>query len=103
MRLCERTLVQAELAPRMAVKGELGGLKEHFSDERIAFRASRLPAQGDLAVREKGAIAREEVRLLAAGDAPGKAGDGVWMEGRMYRILSVQRWTAHVELICEAI
>ena len=103
MRLCERTLVQAELAPRMDVRGELGGLKEGFSDEGIAFRASRLPAGGDLTAREKGAVMQEEVRLLAAGDVPAQAGDGVRMDGRMYRILSVQRWTAHVELICEAI
>lgn len=103
MRLCERTLMQAELAPRMDARGSLGGLAERFSDEGIAFRASRLPADGDLTAREKGVSAREKVRLLAAVDVPAKAGDGVRMEDRMYRIVSVQRWTAHVELICEAI
>jgi len=103
MRLCERTLIQAELAPRMDARGELGGLAERFSEERIAFRASRLPEGGGLDAGKRGAAARDEVRLLAAADVPAKAGDGVWMDGKMHRILCVQRWTAHVELICEAI
>lgn len=103
MRLCERTLAQAWLAKRIREEGELGGVAERFSDEKIPMRASLLPEEGTLAARERGAVRGEKLRLLVSSGIDAAAGDGVWVEDGLWRILSVQRWTAHAELVCERI
>ena len=103
MRLCERTLVQVWLVRRMHQQGELGGIAECFGEERMPLRASLLPEDGGLSIEERGAVRRERLRLLVPAAAGAAAGDGIWVEDTLWRIRSVQRWTAHVELTCEAI
>ena len=103
MRLAERTLVLVYLAPRMQISGELGGISEGFSDERLPVRASILPEESKLSPEEKGAKHREGLRLLVPVHAAAKVGDGVCIGGDMYRIAGVKRWAAHCELACEAI
>ena len=103
MRLKESTLVTAYLTPRIAVSGELGGMAEGFSDQRTALRASLLPDGGGLAVEDRGAVNRAKVRLLVPADAPARCGDGVFIGDGLWRIVQVLRWSAHAELVCEAV
>lgn len=103
MRLHERTLIHAELAPRIRETGALGGLAEHFSTERIPIRASRIPEGGGIAARQRGAANGAQLRLLVPADVQVAAGDGVWVEGRLWRIAAVESWMAHRELVCEMI
>lgn len=103
MRLAERTRMRVELAPRACVAGALGGRAERFSEERTAVWAAVLPEAGALEGQERGAVSRERLRLLVPADAKAACGDGAWVQDRPYRIVSVQRWTAHLELICEEI
>lgn len=102
MRLKESTLTTVQIAPRMDKTGELGGLAEGFADERISLRATVLPDGGGLSVQERGAVNREKIRLLVPGDARVHSGDGVCIAGVMWRVAAVQRWSAHIELECEA-
>lgn len=103
MRLKERTLITVMHAPRIAVNGELGGMAEGFSNRTTPHRASLLPDGGELAALEKGLHTRARIRLLLPGDAAAQAGDGVWVDGALWRILAVRRWAAHAEWICEAL
>ena len=103
MRLAERTLLAVRLAPRAPRRGALGGMAEGFSDETVQLRASRIPESSTLEVAERGIKFREKLRLLVPGDVRATAGDGVWVEEKLYRIVSVLRWSAHLELICEAV
>lgn len=102
MRLKERTLTDVQLARRVCVPGALGGMAEAFSGETLSLRASVLPDGGELAVDEKGASDGARLRLLLPADARAACGDGVWVNGALWRIIAVRRWTAHVEWICEA-
>ena len=103
MRLKESTLITVRLAPRIQTSGALGGMAEQFSDARTSLRASILPEPGSLEVQERGAVNRTHLRLLVPGDAAAKCGDGIFLAGEMWRILQVQKWSAHAELICEVI
>ena len=103
MRLKESTLAVAYLAPRIAVRGKLGGMAEGFSDRRIALRASVLPDGGGLSTQERGAVNRERLRLLVPGDTAARCGDGIFFGNAMWRIVELQRWSAHTELVCEAV
>ena len=103
MRLLEQTLVEVRLAPRVVRRDQLGGTAEAFSAQTVKLRAGRLPAGGEAEMRPQGAAYPRRMRLLVPGDTDAAAGDGIWMEESLWRILSVERWTAHVELICEAI
>lgn len=103
MRLAERRLEEVRIAPRIREEGDLGGIAERFSNETIALRASRLPVEGALDVQERGAVCRKRIRLLVPSDADVRCGDGVWAGGTLYRVLCVEKWTAHLELVCEAV
>lgn len=103
MRFAERTLTLVQIAPRKRKTGALGGLSEAFSSEKTPIRASILPMDGALETLEAGARHPERLRILIAANAKAAAGDGVQIGDRMYRIIDVQRWAAHWELLCEAI
>lgn len=103
MRLLERTLVQLEIAPRIRKIGELGGRAEAFSKVRSAVRGSVLPEGGETETCERGMVARDRLRILVSADVVVSAGDAVVMQETYYRVLRVDRWAAHRELICEAI
>ena len=103
MRLAERTRLKVELAQRVCEAGALGGRAERFSEARTQLWASVLPELGKTEALERGVVCRERLRLLVPADAKVACGDGAWVQGRLYRVLSVQRWTAHLELECEAI
>lgn len=102
MRLAEKRLVQVEIAPRMVSRGNLGGRAEGFSPERIPVRASILPEEGRMGADVRGLSTGERLRLLVPADTRVQVGDGVVMEGGMYIVLSVARWSAHLELECRA-
>jgi len=103
MRLKERTLTEVRLAPRMNARGSLGGMREEFSPDTIPLRASVLPEKGGLDVRQRGAVNRAALRLLVPVDVSAACGDGVWVNGALWRIAEVRPWTAHTEWICEAV
>lgn len=103
MRLKESTLTMVYLAPRADVRGDLGSLSEGYSDDRIPLRAAVLPNGGSLAVQERGAADRAKLRLLVPGDAKARCGDSVQIGDMLWRITAVQKWSAHIELECEAI
>jgi hypothetical protein len=84
----------------MVVRGELGGRAEVFSGDRIPVRASVLPEEGRLDADGRGLKSGERLRLLVPADTRVQVGDGVAMDGRMYLVLSVARWSAHLELEC---
>lgn len=102
MRLKERTLTEIEIAPRLHTQGALGGQSEAFSATRTTVRASVLPDGGSTQQKEKGLLDRERLRLLVPADTTVAAGDAVIVGDRTYVIIAVQRWTAHLELECEA-
>ena len=99
MRLKESRLERVYLVPAAASAGYLGGLAECFSDERIPLRASILPEEGGLSADERGALSRSRLCLLVPGDAKAKCGDGVAIGDKMHRVVRVQRWSAHIELL----
>lgn len=103
MRLKERSLNWISILPRVAQKGELGGVKEEFAPSGVSVRASCLPEGGELEARVQGAVCPERLRLLTPGDVQVQSGDGVRMGDRLYRVMCVQRWATQLELICEAI
>lgn len=103
MRLMECMRLQVQLAPRIIKEGTLGSATEQFSEETILLRASRIPAGGDLSTEARGAVYPERLRLLLPIGVQANVGDGVWVEEKLYRILSLERWSAHEEWLCEAI
>ena len=102
MRLRERELTEAHLVRRISEPGPLGSRPEAFSRERTPFRASVLPESGRMQAETCGLSSGKRLRLLTDMGLDAKAGDGVWLDGAFYVILSVGRWTAHQELECEA-
>lgn len=102
MRLRERELVQACLVKRIRKPDALGGCPEAFSEERIPFRASLLPENGELQTLQRGLHSGKKIRLLSPSDLDAQAGDGVYVGEDFYIVQSVQRWLAHRELICGA-
>lgn len=91
------------IARRLDAPGGLGGRKESFSEEVIFVRGSVLPDGGSLSSGEKGLHSGRRLSLLLPADAGVKPGDGAWVNGGLYRVLSVRKWTAHVEIGCEAL
>ena len=102
MRLHERTLQTVRIAPRLHTTGALGGTSEAFSDVLTDVRASVLAEDGGLRQKERGLIDRAALRLLAPVDTAVSVGDGVYVGEALYVVRDVQRWTAHLELRCEA-
>lgn len=102
MRLKERELIQAYLVKRADRIGALGSRPETFSQERIPFRASLLPEGGDMQVRQSGLKSGTKIRLLTGDDLPVKPGDGVYAGEDFYIARMVNRWSAHLEILCEA-
>lgn len=101
MRLKEREMVHAQLVKRVKAAGGMGSRPEAFSDERTPFRASLIEQGGEMETAQHGLNTAKKIRLLACG-VDAKAGDGVYMGDDFYIVLAVERWTAHVELVCEA-
>jgi len=101
MRLKERTLVQVRIAPRIAAQGALGSVGEAFSEDVRCVRASLLPCGGELEADARGAKTGRRLRLMTARDVQVKAGDGVWVEDVLWRIVAAEKWSAHLELVCE--
>lgn len=66
------------------------------------MRASILPEEGRLEADVRGLKSGERLRLLVPADTKVQVGDGVSMDGGMYLVLSVARWSAHLELECGA-
>jgi len=100
MRLKERERIAVEIAARACVEGPLGSVSSGFSDERIRVRASVLPESGAYGIRENGLKSGEGLRLLVPADSVVSEGDGVWVEGKGYEVISVRKWRAHAELEC---
>lgn len=103
MRMLERTRTEVELLPRVEARGSLGGRAEAFAASGLQLRASCLPMEGSYTGAERGAVAVERLRLLVPGGAPARVGDAVRLDQRCYRIHEIRRWTAHLELDCEAL
>lgn len=103
MRLRERELVSAYLRKRSVQSDALGGRPELFCEERTAFRASLLPEGGEMQYKQRGLRTGTRLRLLTGLDLKAEAGDGVWIGEDGYVILRVERWTALLELLCEAL
>lgn len=103
MRLLECLQVEVLLVQRRVENGELGGEMERFSEEGIRLRGSRIPLEDTAELDERGLKNHQGLRLLIPLDVQANLGDGAWVEGVLYRILSVKRWSAHAEWICEAI
>ena len=102
MRLLERTLVKAEIAPRIHKTGALGSRMQAFSDERIAVRASILPEKGGLDAQRSGLNAHERRRVLVPVDTPVRLGDAVVIGGEYFTVVNIERWQSHMALNCEA-
>ena len=102
MRLKERELIQALLARRIEKTGALGSCPEAFSQEKIPFRASLLPDGGGMQVRQSGLASGAKIRLLTGDDLSVRPGDGVHVGGEFYIVRTVNKWSAHRELLCEA-
>ena len=103
MRLMERSLAEIGIARRLDEPGALGGRGENFSEEVILVRGSVLPDAQGLSADEKGLHSGRRLTLLLPADANVKPGDGAWVNGELYRIGSVRRWSAHLEIGCEAL
>ena len=102
MRLKERELIDVQLAKRIAKAGALGSRPEAFSEEKIPFRASLLPESGNLQSTQAGLKSGAKIRLLTGDDLAVKPGDGVWAKGDFYIVETVNRWSAHQEILCGA-
>ena len=99
MRLRERDLVTIRIAPRVCVKGALGSVSAGFG-ERKAVRASVLPENRAISIRESGLASGAALRIIIPKDTAVSEGDGVWLNGEAYTVSSVCRWRAHAELTC---
>lgn len=99
MRLKERELAAVEIAPRVCVKGALGSVTAGFG-ERICVRASVLPDDQAFSAGEGGLKSGERLAVIVPKDIPVSEGDGLFMDGKAYKILSVRNWRAHRELTC---
>ena len=102
MRLKERELIDAQLAKRIAQTGAMGSRPEAFSEEKTAFRASLLPEGGELKATQAGMKSGAKIRLLTGDDLAVKPGDGIWTKGDFYIVETVNRWSAHLEILCGA-
>ncbi len=98
----ERTLQMITIHARTAAAGAMGGRAITLSPVGTEVRASVLPDGGDAAVTERGCAHAERIHLLVSDDVQVSAGDGAAVNGRMYIVRAVNRWRAHLELICEA-
>jgi len=99
VRLLERTLKPVYIAPGLAQADALGGVHRVFSDERVAVRASLIPAEGAMERREAGLEADARCLALMPLDAPIAPGDGV--SGRPsgepeWLCVDVRTWSAHI-------
>lgn len=103
MRLVERTQETVEFLPRVTVEDSLGSRAEGFASSGVQLRACCLPLEGSYSGEERGAVTVERLRLLVPTDAPVQVGDAVRIRGRRYRVHALRRWTAHLELDCEAL
>lgn len=95
MRLMERTLRWVALAPRTAVEDGLGGRMEGFSEQTTRVRASVIPSGGDVVSTQAGLQQGGAVRLLLPLDAKVAPGDGICLDGEIWRCVDVQKWSAH--------
>lgn len=102
MRLKEREQISAYLTKRIAKSGSLGSRPEAFSEEKIPFRASVLPEGGEMQVKERGLHSGAKIRLLTGDKLGVTPGDGVYVDGDFYVVQAVNKWTAHVEILCGA-
>lgn len=102
MRLKEREQIGAYLIRRMAKSGSLGSRPEAFSEEKIPFRASVLPEGGQMQVRQNGLHTGANIRLLTGDDLCVTPGDGVIVGEDFYIVQTVNKWTAHIEILCGA-
>ena len=102
MRLKERALTEAHLVRRISKSGSLGSRPEAFSEEKIPFRASVLPEGGEMQAKERGLHSGAKIRLLTGDDLGVTPGDGVYVDGDFYVVRAVNKWTAHVEILCGA-
>ena len=99
MRLLERTLKQLYICPALTATDALGAKTRAFSDERIAVRASLIPAEGALEAAEPGLVSRKRCLALMSADAPLVAGDGVAESAAgepEWLCTDVRGWTAHL-------
>lgn len=102
MRLTERTLQPVSIHARVTAAGASGGRARALSSGGVNVRASVLPEGGEISARERGDVRADRLRLLVPEDTTVAAGDGVSVNGRMYIAACVNRWQAHLELICES-
>lgn len=102
MRLLERTLQMISIHARVHTEGAMGGRARVLKSEGVSVRASVLPDGGDAETGARGDVHTDRVRLLVSRDTRVTAGDGVSMNDTMYIVRAINRWRAHLELICEA-
>lgn len=102
MRLLERTLQMISIHARVHTEGAMGGRARVWASEGVSVRASVLPDGGDAETGVRGDVHTDRVRLLVSRDTRVNAGDGVLMNATMYIVRAINRWRAHLELICEA-
>ena len=101
MRLIERTLQIISIHARMHTEGAAGGRARVLSAAGAPVRASVLPDGGEANATQRGDVHSSRIRLLVSRDTRVAEGDGVSVGGRMYIVRSINRWCAHLELICE--
>ena len=99
--MIERTLQMISIHARMHAAGAAGGRARVLSAEGVPVRASVLPDGGEANPTQRGDVHVNRVRLLVSRDTRVAEGDGVSLNGRMYIVRSINRWCAHLELICE--
>lgn len=99
----ERQRMKIWILPRILEKSALGSLKERLAAEGKQLRGNVLPESAALGGDERGLKRNVKLRVLIPGEAEAETGDGARIGGRLYRIRSVERWSAHTELICEAV
>lgn len=102
MRLLERTLQMISIHARAHTEGAMGGRARVFKSEGVSVRASVLPESGSAETGVRGDVHTDRMRLLVSRDTRVTAGDGVLMNDTMYIVRAINRWRAHLELICEA-
>ena len=102
MRLLERTLQMISIYARTHTEDAMGGRARVFKSEGVSVRASVLPESGGAETGVRGDVHTDRVRLLVSRDTRVRAGDGVLINDTMYIVRAINRWRAHLELICEA-